>query len=660
MRSALPLLVFVLLASPQGGAAPPGPPPLDLEVLKTMDAAIAGSIRRKKLPGGVLWVERRGQIYRKAFGKRSTHPKHEPMTLDTIFDAASLTKVMATTPSVMKLIESGQIGLEDKITRYLPELRHDPGKQAVTIRHLLTHTSGLLPGIRRGYRWSGYRNGIALACGEPPGGPTGRSYAYSDLNFILLGEIVQRVGKQPLETFAATRIFAPLKMTGTGYRPAPGLAGRIAPTTRLADGSILRGVVHDPTCRAMGGVAGHAGLFTTAHDVARYARMLLHGGQLDGVRLLREETVKLMTTVQSPPLITARRGLGFDIDSPYAGPRGTRFPIGSFGHTGWTGTSLWIDPFSETIVIFLSNRNHPGGGNVVSLRHRLGTLAAEAVTGFDFDHLPGALAELTEADRKAAAKQLSRPRGEVRNGIDVLEEEEFSKLQGLKIGLITNHTGRNRHGRSTIDLLHRSKAVELVALFGPEHGIRGTREGVVKDGVDAKTGLPVHSLYAGPDRRKPQARHLQGLDALVFDMQDIGCRFFTYISTMGLGMEAAEEARDRLRGPRPGQSHRGHRSGRAALDGGERLRGVSRHPGAPRHDGGRAGPALSRRALPAARPPSHPAPELATGYVLRPDRAAVDQALPQHAVPLRRPPLPRSGAPGIHQPLGGTGHPASL
>ena len=511
------------------------------EVLARMDAAVESSIRRKHTPGGVLWLEHEGEVYKKAYGKRSTVPQREAMTLDTIFDAASLTKVVATTPCILKLVEDGRISLEDKVTRYLPEFTGDPNKPEITIRHLLTHTSGLLPGIRRGVDWQGYAAGIALATSEPSSGHAGCDYAYSDINFILLGEIVQRLTSQPLSRYAQSTIFGPLQMTETGYSPASSKISRTAPTTRMEDGHVLRGAVHDPTARAMGGEAGHAGLFTTAHDLARYCRMILNGGQLEGVRVLEAATVKLMHTVQSPSPITARRGLSFDIDSPYAGPRGTLFPLGSFGHTGWTGTSLWIDPFSRTTLLFLSNRNHPSGGNVLKLRHRLGTLAAEA-TGYEFSKVTGALSALTDQARQDARSSIVRPSAGVLNGIDVLRVDNFSKLRGLRVGLITNQTGRSVDGKTTIDLLHESEEVQLVSLFGPEHGIRGTHDGKVEDGVDSKTGVPVRSLYAGKDRRKPRKEHLAELDALVFDIQDIGCRFYTYISTMGLCMEAAEEA----------------------------------------------------------------------------------------------------------------------
>src|SRR5204863_3833652 len=191
-------------------------------------------------------------------------------------------------------------------------------------------------------------------------------------------------------------VYKPLGMKDTGFNPPKERLGRIAPT-EVEDGVPVRGVVHDPRSRRMGGVAGHAGLFFTAADLARYASMLLNLGELDGVRIFKPETVKLMTSVQTPPEVTSRRGLGWDIDSSYSGPRGKIFPLGSYGHTGWTGTSLWIDPFSKTFVIFLSNRNHPTEkGNVQALRAKLGTLAAEAVADFNFANVPGALASRTE------------------------------------------------------------------------------------------------------------------------------------------------------------------------------------------------------------------------------------------------------------------------
>jgi uncharacterized protein YbbC (DUF1343 family)/CubicO group peptidase (beta-lactamase class C family) len=518
-----------------------------------MDVAITEAIAEGKCPGGVLWVEHGVRSYHKAFGKRAVVPADEVMTEDTIFDAASLTKVVACTPAVMLLVERGQLSLEDRVAKYLPEFTGG-GKEDVTIRQLITHVSGLRPDISLKPDWSGYDEAIKLACAENLATKPGEKLVYSDTGPILLGEIVRRVTGKPLDQLLQSELYGPLGMKDTGFNPPKEKLGRIAPT-EVENGTPVRGVVHDPRSRRMGGVAGHAGLFVTASDLARYARMLLNLGELDGVRIFKSETVQLITSVQTPSNVTGRRGIGWDIDTGYSGPRGEVFPLGSYGHTGWTGTSIWIDPFSKTFVIFLSNRNHPTEkGNVGALRKKLGTLAAQWVTDFDFGNVVGALPPREQADASRAGSPLpatrgntnsgahgvTRPTNPTLNGIDVLVKKKFAPIKRKRIGLITNHTGQDRARRATIDLLKDAPGVTLVALFGPEHGIRGEVDENVGDSKDAKTGLPVYSLYG--ERRKPTQEQLKGLDALVFDIQDVGCRFYTYPATMGLCMEAAAEA----------------------------------------------------------------------------------------------------------------------
>jgi len=513
-----------------------------------MTEAIRESVEGGQLPGAVLHVEHTGEVFRHVTGWRAVVPAVEPMTGDTIFDVASLTKVVATTPAIMRLVEEGRLQLDAPVGRHVAAFATD-GREAVTVRHLLTHTSGLPPGIRydAAAPWSGYDEGIARACREPLKSAPGTACVYSDINFILLGEIVRQVSGQWVSDYAREMIFQPLGMTDTGYVPAAATRPRIAPTEHGPDGQPLRGVVHDPTCRRMGGRCGHAGLFSTARDLARYCRMMLNGGVLDGRRVLAEATVAEMTRVHTPPALEARRALGWDVATRFSGQRGKFFPEGwSFGHTGWTGPSLWIDPVSSTFVVLVTNRNHPTeAGSVGSLRSRLGTLAAESVAGWTEVALPGLSVPmpLRSAPPAAAPERLAirKPRGApVLTGLDVLRRDAFAALQGRRVGLITNHTGLARDRTPAIDLLHTAPGVTLLALFSPEHGIRGAldRDGIA-DSRDEKTGLPIHSLYGA--RRAPSSEQLAPIDTLVFDIQDIGCRFYTYVSTMTLAMEAAAQ-----------------------------------------------------------------------------------------------------------------------
>ena len=499
--------------------------------LREMDAAVRLAIADGRLPGGVLRIERNGSVYQAAFGNRAVQPQVESNTSDTIYDVASLTKVLATTPAVMKLVEQGRVEIDAPVSRYLPGFVGEH-KERVTVRSLLTHTSGEKPGMS-GAGWAGYEEGIAKALAQPLGDEPGKLIRYSDVNFILLGELVRKVSGEPLDVFCAREIYAPLKMTDTMFRPPPELLSRIAPTTTGG----ARGEVHDPTSHQLGGVAGHAGLFSTAADVAKFARMLLDGGPV-----LKPSTIALMTVVATPPNVEGKRGLGWDIDTPYGGPRGRWFPLGSYGHTGWTGGSLWIDPFSKTFIIFLSNRNHPTeSGNVLPLRMALGTLAAEAVKDFNFLYVPGALTPGVATIRHAPVEKAGT---QVLTGIDVLVRDRFAPLKSLRIGLVTNQTGIDRNRRRTVDLLAKADGVKLVALFSPEHGIAGKLDEKVGDAKDEASGLPVFSLYG--EGRAPTAAQLAELDALVFDIQDIGCRFYTYISTMGECMAAAARAKKKF------------------------------------------------------------------------------------------------------------------
>lgn len=522
--------------------------------LKAIDEAIDQSVEAGEIPGAVLWIESKGERYHSAFGNRSTFPEAEPMTTDTVFDLASLTKVMATAPSILLLHEQGRLSLDDPVWKYIPEVREGgvqekametvvpTDRETITIRDLLTHQSGLPPSIYLSIRefWGheeGVRRAAVIDLLEKP-----RSrFRYSDVNYILLGEILRRVSGLRIDRFSETHLFRPLSMSRTGYRPPDQWIPNTAPTTFVEDYGLIRGQVHDPVCRRMEGVAGHAGLFSTAEDVAAFCRLYLNRGQTNGVRIFREESIALATRSQSLEGLGAERGLGWDMNSRYAYQRGEKFPHGGYGHTGWTGTSIWIDPESDSFVILLANRNHPNeNGKIRNLRIRVGTLAAEAI-GYT-EPIEGNTALRPSGDDGENSLQTAGDGpAPVKNGIDVLEATDFSVLRGLRIGLITNHTGINMNRRSTIDLLAEGSGFELVKLFSPEHGIRGVLEtDSVDDGKDRATGLPVYSLYKA-ESRQPTAEQLADIDALVFDIQDIGCRFYTYISTMGLSMEAAHK-----------------------------------------------------------------------------------------------------------------------
>jgi CubicO group peptidase (beta-lactamase class C family) len=394
-RRALAAAGLAVLAT--GCAQLPGAPEtaagqLDRSQLSHVDAAIDQAIAERRLPGAVFHLERGGAIHQRAYGRFSYEPDAPPVSTSTVFDAASLTKVLATAPSVLLLAEDGKLDLDARLVDYFPECAGG-GKEAITIRHLLTHTSGLAAGLPAKPAWRGIDAAYARACAQAVTHVPGSYFRYSDINYILLGQLVRTLSGMELDVFARQRLFAPLRMDHTGYLPLRRMdAAGIAPTHKapagdvaaphgdVGTGQLLQGVVHDPTVRRIGGVAGPAGVFSTAADIARYARMLLGGGELDGVRVLSPESVRLLTTVQNPPGIAALRGLGMDIDSPFAErPRGTLFPVGSFGHTGFTGCVLWIDPGSQAFYVFLSNRVYPDDkGNVLSLYTGIATLAARA------------------------------------------------------------------------------------------------------------------------------------------------------------------------------------------------------------------------------------------------------------------------------------------
>jgi len=574
--------------------------------LSGVDAVIEKAIADGNIPGAVLVVGHNGAvIYRKAYGERALEPRRLPMTLDTVFDLASLTKVIATTTSVMQLVEQGKVRMNDPVAKYLPEFAQN-GKEDITVRQLLTHYSGMAPDLDLTTPWEGKNTAYQLAFTEPPETTPGSGFVYSDINFIVLGALVERVSGETLDVYTAQHIFAPLKMTRTRFVPPAVWKARIAPTQYDENEKMLWGVVHDPTARRMGGVAGHAGLFSTGDDLAKFAQALLNGG--DGI--LSAVTVEKMTSPQTPATAPILRGFGWDIDSPFSSNRGDLLPVGSYGHTGFTGTSIWIDPTTATYIILLTNSVHPRGkGNAIGLRSKVATEVAAALN-------------LTASEKEAlreksvtgyneafsAARRMSVRNGTVKTGLDVLEEHGFDVLKpaapsgeadaqnvevksteakdaeaksvesknldqqngnaqsgeaqkqssenqakspdaaslGAKrrIGLVTNQTGVDGAGVRTIDVLTKAPGVSLDAIFSPEHGVTGTLDTTdINNSKDAATGVPVYSVYGGTDAaRRPSADVMKNLDAVVFDIQDAGTRFYTYETTLGYFLEAAAKA----------------------------------------------------------------------------------------------------------------------
>jgi uncharacterized protein YbbC (DUF1343 family)/CubicO group peptidase (beta-lactamase class C family) len=498
------------------------------------------AIRLGDIPGAVVLVGNKGKVvYRQAFGDRSLVPEKLPMTADTIFDLASLTKVVATTTALMQLVEKGRLRIEDPVSKYWPEFKGN-GKERITVRHLLTHYSGLRD-FNPNHKRSGYDSALKTIAAGKPISPPGTRFQYCDVNFIILGEIIQRVSGQPLDAYCDEFIFKPLEMKDTGFKPSFSLRNRIAPTqyTQGNSGKILWGEVHDSVSQSMGGVAGHAGLFSTADDLSIFCQTILDGGISRGVRILSPLTVEKMTTPQSPANMGILRGFGWDIDSPFSSCRGELFPIGSFGHTGFTGTSIWIDPISRTYVILLTHRIHPDGkGDAVPLRSQIATIVA-AELGFVRTaqisqglHSPSGPYEPMKSYRGQELRN-----GVVETGITVLQKERYAPLSGLRVGVITNHSGLDAEGRHTLDLLAGAPGVKLLSVFVPEHGLSGQMEGKIPSNSNFKKGVPLYSLYG--DINRPTDKMLDGLDALVFDIQDAGVRFYTYITTMGYAMEAA-------------------------------------------------------------------------------------------------------------------------
>lgn len=481
-----------------------------------LDAQVKAQIAARQLPGAVLIFGDARHIWvRHAWGARTLVPERRPMTVDTIFDLASLTKVVATTTSILQLAEQGRLQLDAPAMLYWPEFGLN-GKAFITVRQLLSHRSGLRADMDLKEDWQGHAEGLRRVVRETPVARPGTQTVYSDINFIILGELVQRVSGLPLDIYVQRHILTPLQMHDTGFRPPKRMRWRIAPT-EASKGKMLQGVVHDPTARRMRGVAGHAGLFGTADDLARFAQAVLRQEQI-----LKTSSVDSMQAPQSPAASSESRGLGWQLFAPMVANRDDLPPVGMIGHTGYTGTGIWIDLVQGQFLVLLSNRVHPDGkGDVRPLRRQVLALLSSLRAPMFTD--------------KLVTKEAPR----VSTGMDVLRAQGYAALAGRRVGLITHLAAIDAQGWRTLDRLRWAPNLTLVKVFSPEHGLNGDAEGQVPSGVEPLSGLPLISLYGAATR--PDANSLKDIDTLVIDLQDAGTRYFTYESTLGLAMEAAAE-----------------------------------------------------------------------------------------------------------------------
>lgn len=689
-------ILLLLLAFPKGecrAQAPAAQPMRTAYDFSAVSALVNAAVADHKLPGAVVIVGHDGHVlFHQAYGARELAGEPgldgkplaaaDPMTEDTIFDMASLTKCLATATAVMQLYDAHKLAsFDDPVEKYLPAFNadHDPVRAKVTVRMLLTHTSGEAPDISLKDAWGlaapDKAEGFHRALSNPLANAPGAKFVYSDINFILLGDLVETLSGQPEDEYVQQHVFAPLGMLDTRYLPLakvcgphkivgaavmwapappgrmayacpPGtwssaLLARIAPTTHDDESKsnpalnphwdmLTRGTVHDPTTRRMGGVAGHAGVFSTANDVATYAQALLEKLLHNrGPFPVSQATLKLMTMPEQPganpqqiaaaqiasdaqikcrqmqsttneaeilhhcdlppgklywdlapayPAIKGQdlRGYGWDIDTAFSKPRGMIFPIGSFGHTGFTGTTLWMDPASDTYVVLLANAIHPRGGAPISnLRGEVATAVAQALEkeadchyiqdpGLNCDHIyPDSLevSPVTTTIRTLLhGKNALRARGadtRIRTsgnatltGIDVLEATHFSALAPFHhIGILTNQTGLDRAGKRTIDLISAARTTDhgqLTTIFTPEHGLSAKQDTTkLAAESDTATGVPVISLYGvGDASRRPKHEQLAGLDAVVVDLPIAGVRFWTYQTAMHYFLQAAAKERD--------------------------------------------------------------------------------------------------------------------
>jgi uncharacterized protein YbbC (DUF1343 family)/CubicO group peptidase (beta-lactamase class C family) len=460
-----------------GAQTPPGEE--DLALWRALDREIEKAMEDGEMSGASLLVGRGPDIlYQRVYG-HSDITTQEPLSHEHLFDAASLTKPLVTAMSILLLAQDGLIDLDAPLTKYLAL----PWKVSPTVSQLLSHHGGLRPVVSE----EGLPDSLMdVELAHPPG----EQFVYSDVGYMLLGRLVEKQSGMPLDEFYQSRVLEPLDLKTATFHPDPALC---VPTFDVEPGT-----VHDPRARRLQGVAGHAGLFANARGIHQ---------QLVGTsRLLTPEWRSLLFRP-----CQGGRTLGLDQETRLSSARGERFsPLTSAGHTGFTGTSFWWDEPTGIHVVLMTSRLHPDNeGNVIPLRKAIATRVG--------DHLLGTM---------------------VQTGLDRIVDSEFEQLEGKRVGFVVNQTSRDRFGRHLTELLPVDPDFELVSLFTPEHGLLGVRDEKIEHGFHQGLKVPIFSLYG--ETREPKEEWFRDIDVLVFDLQDVGVRYYTYISTLQACLEVAE------------------------------------------------------------------------------------------------------------------------
>ena len=469
---------------------------MNIDLKKALEKAVAMS----KSPGAVALVgDSEHVFFEDAVGWRQCIPQTLPASVDTIYDLASLTKPIATTTAILQLRDAGKLDLEQPVSEIIPIAAF----RSFTIRHLLTHTSGL-PGYALWYKEIHDLNEMIQRIAEAGvEWEAGTRRRYSDFGFILLGKIVELTAGDALDAYCTKNIFSPLGMHRTSFVPPKSWQKECAPTEQCPwRKRLIQGEVHDEHASAMGGVAGHAGLFSTVQDLSRFCRAFLEG------KVLSEKT---LTEVERVGQVASYlwQGLGWQLDPWSCGASGFLPTRRTLGHTGWTGTALWIDRTQNRYAILLSNTCHPSRKNRDN----------QTLRQIFFHHV--------------AAHYYSGKRN-VHTGIDRLAWDYFAPLRGKRIGVLTNHAAVDQMGRSLLDVLRLAPDITIKRLFSPEHGFRGQAEAGEHVATQTET-IPVVSLYG--KRKQPTAEEVSDLDYLIVDLPDIGARYYTYMATMKACME---------------------------------------------------------------------------------------------------------------------------